>query len=46
MVTRDKGDTMFTQVCALLMEVKPYVLLDCMMSIRVTRVDLPRDRNG
>ena len=27
-VTRDKGGTMFTQVRALLMEVKPYVLLD------------------
>jgi hypothetical protein len=28
MVTRDDGDTMFTQVQALLKEVKPYVLLD------------------
>ena len=29
MVTRDDGDTMITQVRALLKEVKPYVLLDC-----------------
>ena len=29
MVTRDDGDTMFTQVWALLKEVKPYIMLDC-----------------
>ena len=39
---RRQGTRCFTQVRALLMEVKPYVLLDYLDNMSTTRVDLPR----
>ena len=43
MVTGDKGHDVFTQVRALLMEVKPYSFLINIDDMGSTRVDLPRD---
>ena len=46
MVTGDKGHDVFTQVRALLMEVKPYSCLINIDDMGSTRVDLPRDQGG
>ena len=46
MVIGDKGHDVFTQVRALLMEVKPYSCLINIDDMGSTRVDLPRDQGG
>ena len=46
MVTGDKGQDVFTQVRALLMEVEPYSCLIDIDDMGSTRVDLPRDQGG
>ena len=46
MVTGDKGHDVFTQVRALLMEVKPYSYLIDIDDMGSTRVDVPRDQGG
>ena len=42
----DKGHDVFTQVRAVLMEVKPYSCLINIDDMGSTRVDLPRDQTG